>query len=457
MDSNDFTGYSSREIFREAMRQEEPADIGMLSAKVGGLSVKGLTRLRNGVITKLVYPMLTAKTLREVADESRELAGKLQALGIAKEAHVVLDELHSDGKSQLVNVKLLCKPMSRYIIRTEAGVDDNEGTAGVSGRLLNIFGGGETFDMNYLRGSKTQAAFQGTFSVPVDADPLKTLSITGVQRMVSNRPYSSHDEMLRSLVFDYQARDILLRSIHNVGYSLSWRNICNLGATASQALRTEAGHSLKSSVTYQATLDTRDSPRLPTSGSLIKVLAEAAGLDGIGDTRFVKSQIQLQTNQDLGGGYLVSTGVQGGLMWNLDRGKRSRLADRFFLGGSTSIRGFEYHGIGPRDGNDSIGGDLYYAAGVSLLTPLPFVTTDSLKGHVWANAGQLALLDARGLLRRSGEIHRFLMSPSAAVGVGIVYNHSVVRAEFSLCLPVIATATDRPKAGPQLGFGITFL
>jgi len=36
------------------------------------------------------------------------------------------------------------------------------------------------------------------------------------------------------------------------------------------------------------------------------------------------------------------------------------------------VRGFKLNGIGPReDRKDSLGGDAYVAAGVSLFTPLP--------------------------------------------------------------------------------------
>ncbi|KAJ1667433.1 hypothetical protein EV178_001427 [Coemansia sp. RSA 1646] len=475
----EITDYSARGIFQNAGLSSEPqrksVDVGKLEAKVNRVSISGVSRIRPGVLNTLSHRIIMAKTVEDVAREAREVAGKLQALGIAKEAFVVMDQARSEeGQKEssglLVDVGLECVEGKWFSLRTEAGVEDNEGTAGVTGRLLNIFGGGESADVQYARGSKTQAAFHAGFAMPVAASPDSTFNVSGMQRMVSCRPYSEHDETHRELLLGYKTTDPLHTSVHDLAYSLTWRNICNLGTRASPTLRTEAGHSLKSSLWHTLALDTRDSARVPTHGSLLKLSTEFAGLiDGLGDTRFVKTRAEFQTNQDLGSGFTVSTGLQGGLLWNLDPArKRSRLADRFFLGGSTSVRGFEYHGIGPRDGNDSIGGDAFYAAGISLLTPLPFVKTDMLKGHVWANAGQLALLDSRGLLRKGGqrdsghasarrEIHRFLMSPSAAVGVGLVYNHSIVRAELSLCFPITATPTDRPKVGPQFGLGLVFL
>ncbi|KAJ2663980.1 hypothetical protein IWW48_000992 [Coemansia sp. RSA 1200] len=476
---DDGAGFSARRIFQSALQQQQQprrtVDVGALDARVVRVSIAGASRIRPAVLDRLSHRVMMASTVGEIAQEAREAGGRLQALGIAKEARVVMDqatepESAGGGGQQgvAVDVGLECTDGPRYSVKTEAGVDDAEGTAGVAARMLNVFGGGETADIHYSRGTRTQAAFQGVFAAPVDADPHRLLSIAVSQRLTSRRPYSSHDEALRELGVAYRAADPARPASHELAYSLAWRNLCSLGADASPTLRAEAGHSLKSSAWHTVAIDTRDSARVPTRGSLLRLTSEAAGLaDSLGDARFVKARAELQANQTLGAGFVVSTGLQAGILWNLDS-RASRLPDRFFLGGAASVRGFELHGIGPRDANDSVGGDVFYAAGVSLLTPLPLVATPALRGHVWANAGQLALLDSRGLLRNTSshsalaspaapEVRRFLMSPSAAVGVGLVYNHPVVRAELSLCFPIAATPTDRPKPGLQFGLGLAFL
>ncbi|KAJ2401673.1 hypothetical protein GGI23_001245 [Coemansia sp. RSA 2559] len=456
MDSGDYT---ARAILRGAaqQQQQQTIDPDAMEAKATRVSVSGVSRIRPGVLNALVHRIMLARTVSDVAMEAREAAGRLQALGMAKAAYVVLDHTGGANGARHIDVALECVDGPRYSVRTEAGVDDAEGTAGVAARLINIFGGGEAADFHYTRGSRTRAAFQTAISLPVAADPLRSVSFAAAQRSITCAPYSAHDELLRELLVRYTATGTH-NTANDLGYVLAWRNVCSLGATASPTLRSEAGHSLKSALCHTLAWDTRDSSRMPTRGSLLKLTTECAGLiDALGDARFVKTRAEFQTNQHLGSRYVVSAGVQAGLLWNIDPKARSFLADRFFLGGSTSVRGFEHHGIGPRDGNDCIGGDVFYAAGVSLLTPLPLIATDAIRGHVWANAGQLALLDSRGLKRSHANVHRFLMSPSAAVGVGLVYNHSMVRAELSLCFPIAATPTDRPRPGLQFGLGITFL
>ncbi|KAJ1962777.1 hypothetical protein GGI12_002442 [Dipsacomyces acuminosporus] len=465
-------GFTARGLFDEAMqpgqRQSQTIDVGAQGIAIANFSIKGVSRIRRGFLSELLAPAFEAKTVKEAVDEAREAAGKLKALGIAKNVVVKLDQ--SSAHPTAVDVHFDCEDGSRYIVKTGVDVGDDEGMANVTGRLNNIWGAGESFEANYSRGSKTQAAFQGVLRVPVHADPQQRFEISAHQVSLDNRPYCSHDELRRTLGAAYRLGGSF--GSHEVMYSASWRNICNLGEKASPSLRSEAGHSLKSSVAYTFIHDSRDSHTVPTCGNLLKIATELAGLGG--DVQFSKSHVEVQANQGLGGGYVLSASAQGGLLWNLanrDISPRSPLADRFFLGGNASVRGFEYRGIGPRDHSDSLGGDVFYAAGVSLLTPLPFVRTDALRGHIWANAGQNALLDTRGLLRESRssagslspaaalgqELKRFLTSPSASVGVGLVYRHSIVRVELSCCLPLVAALSDRPKAGLQFGLGLQFL
>lgn len=446
--------FTARSIFSQARQQPTTTiDVRGHNLQLSHVSVSGLTRIRRGFLSDLLGPALQARTLGEATDELREAGGRLQALNMARSVRVQLD---SSDKNDQITGHLECQESSRYMLRTGVDIGDNEGTGNITAQLNNIWGGGESLQAHYARGTKTRAAFQGILSTPLNANPETRLELTAHQTSMNCRPYGEYDELKRALLLSYRNCPLVPGyAQHEVAYSAAWREIAGLGPLASPGLRGAAGHSLKSSVRYTVTQDGRDSPTVPTSGTLSQISVELAGLGG--DVGFVKTHAEAQANQPLPGGYVLSAGLQGGLIWNLRNGQ-SPLADRFFLGGVTSVRGFEYRGIGPHDGNDSLGGDVFYAAGCSLLTPLPLASTDALKGHLWANAGQNALLDpAHGLMRRRGEVLRFLNSPSAAVGAGLVYSHSMVRVELSLGLPLLATTTDRPKPGLQFGLGLKFL
>jgi outer membrane protein assembly factor BamA len=95
-------------------------------------------------------------------------------------------------------------------------------------------------------------------------------------------------------------------------------------------------------------------------------------------------------------GQSVSLGLKNGILFPFSgtSGARSLFPDRFQLGGPTSVRMFKMNSIGPRDNSDFVGGDLMWAAGVSLLGPIPKIAHWPLKAHAWINAGRLTGLDS---------------------------------------------------------------
>ena len=65
---------------------------------------------------------------------------------------------------------------------------------------------------------------------------------------------------------------------------------------------------------------------------------------------------------------------------------------RFFLGGATTLRGFGMWGVGPQDSGYSLGGEMYWAAGLHLYHPLPFIhghINRFLKLHAFLTTGKL--------------------------------------------------------------------
>ncbi|KAJ2801676.1 hypothetical protein H4S07_004871 [Coemansia furcata] len=434
-------GMTARDIFSGAFRKPQApvVDIGGQAARVGKFSISGVSRIRAGFLNDLLQRTFAATTVKQVADEAREAAGRLQALGVAKQAVVEVDA-GSDGR---LDVHFRCVDGSRFAVRTGVDVGGAEGTASIVARMGNVWGGGESLEANYARGTQTAAAFRAVLAVPLAADPQRRVELSASQASTDCRPYAAHDELRRALSAAVVRRRGCTQ--HELAYALAWREVRGLGHAASPSLRALAGHSVKSGFAYTCTRDDRDSQTVPTRGSLVRAVAEVAGLGG--SVRLAKAQVELQANRAVAPGYVLAVGAQAGALWAEGR---PALADRFFLGGAHSVRGFEYRGIGPRDGSDSVGGDAFYAVGLSLLTPLPHV--DALRGHVWANAGQCALLGAN-----AGQLARFVTSPSAAVGVGLVYRHSMVRAEVSWCVPVAAAHGDRLRAGVQFGLEFQFL
>ncbi|KAI7663300.1 hypothetical protein KC322_g17133, partial [Hortaea werneckii] len=153
---------------------------------------------------------------------------------------------------------------------------------------------------------------------------------------------------------------------------------------------------------------------------------------------------------------------------------QSRINDRFQLGAPTDVRGFRYSGLGPRDGQDAVGGDVYAAGGASLLVPVPRVGKDTpLRLQAFVNGGRLlALQDSRAsdpanvnpsAPRDSvGSVMNTVSAltqelPSCAAGVGLVYAHPAARFELNFSLPLVVRKGEEGRKGFSFGMGINFM
>ena len=225
---------------------------------------------------------------------------------------------------------------------------------------------------------------------------------------------------------------------------------------------------------------------LPSRGYLFKTISEIAGIGPLkGDVAFGKFELDSQIAVPIPvpgvqgeTGISFTAGLRGGLLYPLTlAGQRhpsqSRLNDRFQLGGPTDVRGFRLSGLGPHDGEDSVGGDVYAAGGASLYVPLPRMGKETpLRLQAFVNGGRLlALRDTRqGDAREedttssdvAGSVRQTIAQlanglPSCAAGFGLVYAHPAARFEVNFSLPLVLRRGEEGRKGVSFGVGITFL
>jgi outer membrane protein insertion porin family len=151
-------------------------------------------------------------------------------------------------------------------------------------------------------------------------------------------------------------------------YTLESVHVSLLSTTDSDIFEAEAGRRIVSKIGFILQRDTRNDLLFTTNGSRITLNTEVAGLGG--DTQYVKvearSALFLPTFEACDQSIAVLTRF--GSAWALDGGVEVDgvnyglpLFDRFYLGGPQSLRGFEYHEVGPRDPDTDapIGGNAY--------------------------------------------------------------------------------------------------
>ena len=104
---------------------------------------------------------------------------------------------------------------------------------------------------------------------------------------------------------------------------------------------------------------------------------------------------------------------------------------------------------------DSLGGDLFWSAGLSLITDIPQKPHWPVKLHGFLNAGRLDALDKSKTVQET--LIANLSKPSVSAGVGIVYKLDPMRVELNFGVPLVASKGDGTRKGLQFGIGLDFL
>lgn len=366
------------------------------------------------------------------------------------------------------------------MLKTGTDLGNTEGSA--YGNLLwrNVLGGAESLNLNASMGTRTRSAYQAAFDTPILSDPDFRLEVGGIAS-ATQKSWASHEEALKGgwAKLRWMSQN---GHRHEMGYNGFWRQITDLAQNASSTVRTDAGDSVKSSVFHSWTNDRRDNPLLPSRGYYAKAFNELAGWGPLkGDVSFWKSELETQGAVPIpipgikgDSGVSFTTGFRAGLLYPLgldadSRPQLSRINDRFVLGGPTDVRGFRQCGLGPHDGSDAVGGDVYAAGSANLLVPLPRVGAEKpLRLQAFLNGGRLLPLrtSQKTTPTTNSEVADAAVStitelqnglPSVAAGVGLVYAHPVARFELNFSLPLVLRRGEEGRKGLQLGIGINFL
>lgn len=382
-----------------------------------------------------------------------------------------------------LSVFIAAQERGKYTIKTGTEAGSAEGSAYLNAVLRNLFGGAESLNVNASLGTRTRSAYSAFFDTPILSNPDLRWEIGGLASSTL-KSWASHEEVLRGGSTRLRWAG---RGQHELSYSGLWRQITSLADKASATVRADAGDSFKSSIAHTWVHDRRDAPMLPTRGFLFKTVSELAGFGPLGgDVAFGKFQFDSQAALPVplpglvkgDSGITFTAGLRGGVLCPLSRGgavMHSRINDRFQLGGPTDVRSFRLSGLGPRDGIDSVGGDVFAAGGASLLLPVPRVGKDTpLRFQAFINGGRLlALKETRSNAHGSGgktsqaqaSTHSVVETvkelgnglPSCAVGLGLVYAHPVARFELNLSVPLVVRRGEEGRKGVSFGVGIDFL
>ena len=197
----------------------------------------------------------------------------------------------------------------------------------------------------------------------------------------------------------------------SITYTLQDFDLYNFADNSSPQLLREEGYRTDSSITLGMSYDTRDSVLLSRHGVHADFSAEFAGGPLLGQTNIYKFQADAQKYILLPYDMIITIAGATGVADYYGNSTEVPLFDRFFIGGSRSVRGFGNRDIGPIDDNDEpLGGDTMAYTNLELTFPI----IDRVRGAVWNDMG---FLDARSFHYTDA-----LQEGDAAAGVGLRLN-----------------------------------
>jgi len=170
----------------------------------------------------------------------------------------------------------------------------------------------------------------------------------------------------------------------NLAYTVDQFDVFDVQSSASVAIQEEEGKRLKSSLQYTWTFDNRDRFFNATRGNKTTISPYVAGGPLGAETDIYGVKIKSTQHYPLVGGMILNLRAQlesveafGDSKANADTyGEGVPIFDRLFLGGSYTLRGYEYRDVGPRPygpvvpGQDAVGGNSSGYATAELTYPI---------------------------------------------------------------------------------------
>ncbi|UJR35129.1 hypothetical protein I4U23_027900 [Adineta vaga] len=439
----------------------QKVNLDQVPAYCARVNVNGIQRTKEDYIRHQIDSVFTSNTFESLLLNVEQLRSKLLQLGCFRDVTVVIDSAKDAKANYSYDVTYITEEYRPISGGINTAVGQNEGSLCTNFSLPNLFGRGEKFGVDYSYSNRGNTEGRVFYNMPTQLDPNKQFSMS-LFRSYFDNTWSSFKQDDHGVNISYNIPlGIVPNAVHSFTWEGVWRSVLAASPSTSLDIRKDAGHTLKSSLKYTATIDTRDHPVIAHRGSYSQSSIELAGLGG--DSQFVKWSTQHQVNVPLPMKSILQWCLSAGAIWPLLQGRDQtiKINDRFFLGGPLNVRGFDYHGAGPHSEGAALGGDCYWATGLHLYTPLPFLYhRENLMSHVrlhyFLNAGNVCNLQS---VRSTQSFFSQLTNATRlSCGLGVVLNlMNVARLELNYTLPLWTQVHDRVIKGFQFGVGFTFI
>ncbi|MFR4115190.1 MAG: outer membrane protein assembly factor BamA [Alphaproteobacteria bacterium] len=227
-------------------------------------------------------------------------------------------------------------------------------------------------------------------------------------------------------------------------YTLKEDKISNVDRNASIYIKEEEGRYSNSSIGQTMVYDKRDSAINPKEGYYLSFGNDVAGLGG--DEKYLKFDGKAYKYFTLADYYTFKLFINGGYIIGYGD-ENVRLSNRYYLGGST-LRGFEFAGIGARDKftKDALGGNWMIYSGAEMSFPIGLDEV-GVRGRTFVDMGILGKPDDI-----NEDYVEYSDTPRVAAGFGFQWQSPMGQIDVDLAFPIVKEDYDETEVF-RLNFG----
>lgn len=445
-----------------ALTQEQADRFIHTPIRIRQITVDGVQRTKMNTISQhYLVPLAHASTANELQDFTKNMMQELKETGAFSNVQVVhevsphthnemmvstdsdstttttTDALVIDTTIKVKERKMLGS--SRVLLQTDEGSNVQ---AGATHTIINPTGRLDKLAFSVASGHKSNYLFNSAWTIPHFLSSPFTSQFSLFRSTDSMVDLSSYELLSSGGSFSLTTPS---RS-HSLLYNLAWRDVIpqtqplgdipNSVIGPSHSVMSSAVPSILSALSYTFNKSSLDNPLVPTRGAYLHSSLTYAGLGG--DVNFVKGEVKSRAVLPLTKWLSLHLSGRVGALRMLNESS-SHLPDRFHLGGSLNVRSFETGGIGPRDRNDMIGGDVYAAGKAAVEVGLPGTFLDDLgaRFQVFGTAGNLTSMS-------DFNKDTFISTMRSSCGVGLaVPTPFGARLEVNYTKPIREYASDK--------------
>ncbi len=233
----------------------------------------------------------------------------------------------------------------------------------------------------------------------------------------------------------------------NMKYTLRKDKIRKVASDASIYIKEQEGTTTTSMVSHSISYDRRDNIVRPTSGYVLTLSNDVAGLGG--DNRFLRTDLYGAIYFPLTEEWTLGFKTHGGYIFGF--GQDVRIDQRYFLGGR-DLRGFEQGGASARDNQsgDALGGNWVATGTAELVFPLGLPNEFGIRGRVFGDVGVAGKPDDTGNYKID-----YSSKPRASVGFGLSWDSPMGPINIDIAYAILKERYDKTEVF-RINFGSGF-